>query len=237
MARQNSYRLTARFAPATQELGEQAVQLDLRYALNKALSLGLNLSEIQRLDGEELYREITPEVTYKQGRKWQLIGGIQLLRYNLLVYQGHDDPADPDDALGFLATGEENYVEALTPYAEWLYKFTPRRSLRLEAQYLHTDDEFGSWFNALAEVGLAPHWLFYVSDMYKIPHRDDPRFTADQIKYDGQHYPSVGIVYTHRASRFSLAFVKQVEGINCAGGICRYEPTFSGVRLNVNSSF
>jgi len=44
-------------------------------------------------------------------------------------------------------------------------------------------------------------------------------------------------VYTYRANRFSLAYVKQVEGINCAGGICRYEPTFHGVRLQLSSSF
>ena len=55
--------------------------------------------------------------------------------------------------------------------------------------------------------------------------------------YDGLHYPTIGLVYTHHANRFSLAYVKQVEGINCAGGICRYEPTFHGVRLNISSSF
>jgi hypothetical protein len=107
----------------------------------------------------------------------------------------------------------------------------------VEAQYLMTDDEFGSWAFLLAEVGLAPHWLIYVSDMYKVPHADKEQFSDDQRKYDGLHYPTVGIVYTHRANRFSLAYVKQVEGINCAGGICRYEPTFHGVRLQLSSSF
>jgi hypothetical protein len=237
MARQNTYRLTTRFSPATQELGEQALQLDARYAVNKNLSVGLNLSEIQLLDGEELYREITPEFTYKHQRKWQLIGGFQLLRYNMIVYQGKDDPEDADDLLGFLGGGKRGYVDALTPYAEWLYKFTPRRSLRLEAQYLLTDDEFGSWVNALAEVGLAPHWLFYVSDMYKIPHDNPKDYDPDKTKFDGLHYPTVGIVYSIKATRFGLAYVKQVEGINCAGGICRYEPTFHGVRMNVNASF
>jgi len=239
MAKQNTYRLTARFAPATQELGEQAVQLDMRYAFNKKLSLGLNLSEIQNLDGLSLYREITPEFTFKQKRKWQLIGGVQLLKYQIEVYQQKKDVADDSDPLAFLGGGDANYVDALTPYAEWLYRFTPRRSLRIEAQYLVTDDEFGSWVNCLAEVGLAPHWLFYVSDMYKLKHKAEAGKTPDpeKIKYDGIHYPSVGIVYTQKANRFSLAYVKQVEGINCAGGICRLEPTFHGVRLNVSSSF
>ena len=222
MAKQNTYRLTARFSPATQELGEQAVQADVRYKLNKNLDLGLNFSEIQTLKNVELYREIAPEFTYKYQRKWQFIGGVQVLKYNIGVYQGPE---------------KGTYVDAVTPYAEYLYKFTPRRSIRVEAQYLSTQQEFGSWVNGLVEMGWAPHWLVYASDMYKLKHSTSGEFTDDQTKYDGLHYPSVGVVYTRRANRFSIAYVKQVEGINCAGGICRLEPTFSGVRLNVSSSF
>ena len=222
LARQNTYRLTARFSPATQELGEQAMQLDVRYGLNKRLDLGFNFSEIRTLENKELYREIAPEFTYKYKRKWQLIGGVQVLKYNIGVYQGEE---------------KGTYVDAVTPYAEYLHKFTPRRSLRVEAQYLSTRQEFGSWVNALVELGWAPHWLVYVSDMYKLRHAESGEFTVDETKYDGLHYPTVGVVYTRRANRFSLSYVKQVEGINCAGGICRLEPAFSGFRLQVSSSF
>lgn len=234
IARQNTFRLPARFAPATQELGEQGVQVDLRYKPSKKWEIGLNVSDIQRLNGDELYREIAPEVTYKKDRKWQLLLGMQFLHYNMSVYQGKTDPEDPEDVIPWVGTGEQDYVDAYTPYAEWLYKFTPKKSLRLEAQYLLTDDEFGSWINALAEVGLAPHWLFYVSDMYKLKKGED---TKADPRYDGLHYPSLGVVYTLKATRVSFAYVKQVEGINCAGGICRLEPTFSGFRLNLNTSF
>ncbi len=224
MAKQNTYRLTARFAPATQELGEQALQLDMRYKFNKKLSASINFSEIQFLDGTELYREITPEFTWKQKRKWQIIGGLQILKYNIFVYQGKDD-----------------YVDALTPYAEFLYKFSPRKSIRVEAQYLHTEEEFGSWVNGLVEVGLAPHWIFYVSDMYKLKHSNPEKYDTDEkkakLKYDGTHFPSLGVVYSRKSNRISLAYVKQVEGINCAGGICRLEPAFNGIKLTLNSSF
>jgi hypothetical protein len=73
--------------------------------------------------------------------------------------------------------------------------------------------------------------------MYKIKHQDPENQPADKVIYDGLHYPTVGVVYSYKSNRFSLAYVKQVEGINCAGGICRYEPTFSGVRMQVNSAF
>ncbi|MBK7938641.1 MAG: hypothetical protein IPJ82_16840 [Lewinellaceae bacterium] len=236
LAKQNTFRLPARFSPATQEIGEKGLQLDIRYALSKKISLGLNVSDIYQLDGKELYREIAPEITYKKDRKWQALLGLQFLKYNISVYQVKNEAADEDDIIPWVKKGEEGYVDAFTPYAEWLYKFTPRKSLRVEAQYLLTDDEFGSWVNVLAEFGWAPHWLIYASDMYKIKH-GEAEASLEKTRYDGLHYPSVGVVYTHRANRFSLAYVKQVEGINCAGGICRLEPTFHGVRLNISSSF
>ncbi len=229
MAKQNTYRLTTRFSPATQELGEQALQLDVKYALTKKLSLGLNVSDIRLLDDTELYREITPELTYKYKRKWQLIAGYQRLKYNMAIYQGKPGRAGKDGKADY------NYVDANTYYTEYLYRFTPRRSIRVEAQYLDTHEEFGSWAFLLAEVGLAPHWLIYASDMYKIPHSEE--VLPEKEIFDNKHFPSVGIVYTHKANRFSIAYVKQVEGINCAGGVCRYEPTFHGVQLRINSSF
>ena len=243
IARQNTFRLPARFSPNTQEIGEQGLQLDARYAVNKSLSVGLNVADIYLLDGQELYREFAPEFTYKYKRKWQLLVGLQFLKYNISVYQFKNDAEDLDDIVPWVKKGKSGYVDAFTPYAEWLYKFTPRKSLRIEAQYLLTDDEFGSWVNGLVEFGMAPHWLIYVSDMYKLTHSAKEishipeTERADKTKYDGLHYPSVGVVYTHRANRVSLAYVKQVEGINCAGGICRYEPTFSGFRLQLSSSF
>jgi len=237
LARQNTFRLPARFAPNTQEIGEQGIQLDARYSLTKNATIGLNVADIYLLDGKSLYREIAPEFTYKKGRKWQLLAGLQFLKYDISTYQFKDDVEDTNDVVPWIKTGKQGYVDAFSPYVEWLYRITPRRSLRMEAQYLLTDDEFGSWAFLLAELGLAPHWLIYVSDMYKVPHANAEQYDKEKTKYDGLHYPTVGVVYTHRANRFSLAYVKQVEGINCAGGICRYEPTFHGVRLQLSSTF
>ena len=51
------------------------------------------------------------------------------------------------------------------------------------------------------------------------------------------HYPNVFVAYTKDANRFTLQYVKQVDGINCTGGVCRYEPAFSGFKIGVTSSF
>ncbi len=249
MARQNTYRLTARFQPATQELGELATQAEIRYSPDKKLQFALNLSAINNLDGGPLYREMFSEVTYKHLRKWQAIGGLQLQYYNKTVYEGKPDT-----------------VRTITPYAELLYRFTPRRSVRVEAQYMHTPDDFGSWAFGLVEVGIAPHWIFSFSDMYKINHtskqlvhvREGIEQQADNLQkplspaaraefvekgilsktlYDKLHFWTAGAVYSFGPNRFSLDWVKQVEGIVCSGGICRYEPAFNGFRLKVSSNF
>ncbi len=220
LARQNTYRLTARFQPATQELGEQAFGAEIRYSPHKKLQFMLNGSVIDNLDGGPLYREIFSEVTFKHKRKWQVIGGTQLQFYNKTVFEGKPDT-----------------VRTITPYAEFLYRFTPKRSVRVEGQYMHTEDDFGSWAFALVEIGLAPHWIFSMSDMYKIKHSNASSLPAEKTQYDNLHFWTAGAVYTTGPNRFSLDWVKQVEGIVCSGGICRYEPAFNGVRLKVNSSF
>lgn len=226
LARQNTYRLTTRYIPAVQEFGEQAFQLDVKYALTKKLRLGFNTSYITDLNNVLLYQEFYPEISYKHSKKWQVSGGVQVQYYNQAVYETKND-----------------VVKTVVPFSEFFYKFSPKRSVRVEAQYLHTRDDFGSWVNGVAEFGFAPHWLLFVSDMYKLKHKEGATtsrgkpVTLDNTRLDGLNYPSIGAVYTTGPHRFSMAYVKQVEGINCAGGICRYEPTFHGVRMQVNSNF
>ena len=243
MTRVNTYRLNARYSPATQELGEQAMQLDLSYSPSRKWSFLLNISSIQTLkdrsgnsvsfnpfasDESLLYKEIYTEVSYKYKRKWQLLAGVQFQNYNQEIYEGK---ADVD------------ILETLTPYLEYLYKFDRKKSVRIEAQYMitapgisdYTNRDLGDWVFAQVEVGIAPHWIFTISDMYNIdPYRKnlEPGETAEKI-----HYPTLGVVYIQRSNRFDLRYVKQVEGIVCAGGICRLEPAFSGVKMSVTSTF
>jgi len=224
MARVNTYRLNARYTPATQELGEQAVQLDIRYSPSRKLGYLVNFSYITNLENDLLYSEIYSEVTYKYKRKWQIIGGVQWQNYNQNIYEGKPGV---------------DILETVTPYVEYLYKFSRRKSIRIETQYMLTapgisdykNRDFGDWLFAQVEIGLAPHWIFTISDMYNI----DPVNKTGEA--DDIHYPTIGAVYTHRSNRFEIRYVKQVEGIVCAGGICRLEPAFSGLKVSVRSTF
>lgn len=229
MTRMNTYRLTARYNAATQELGELAFQADLRYAPNRKWSFNANYSFINDLNDVQLYRELYTEVIYKYQRKWIFSGGLQIQRYNQERYEFK--PNVP-------------IVETFIPYVDILYKINRKRSVRFEAQYMLIGDDvkagakqdYGDWLFGLVEVNLAPHWTFSVADMYNAtPGKSSP---ADE---NGEklalHYPRIDVFYTTGPNRFSLSYIKQVEGVVCTGGICRLEPAFSGVRMTVNSTF
>ena len=222
MMRQNTYRLNARYAPATQDIGELAVQADIRYKINKKWSALVNFSNITDLDNVQLYREVFTQLTYKKRGKYTVSGGIQLQDYNQEIYEGKP---------------EVPIVKTITPYIDFLYKFSRKKSLGIEAQYMSTDQDYGSWAFLQAELGLAPNWQFELSGMFNIdPGKNSPTDVATGEKLS-LLYPAVGITYTHKSNRFGFRYVKQVEGIVCTGGICRLEPAFSGVKMSVTSIF
>ncbi len=229
MARVNTYRLNARYNAATQELGELAFQGDIRYAPNRKWAINFNASNITDLNEILLYRELFLDFTFKKDRLWSLTAGIQHQNYNQERFEFK--PGVPN-------------VQTITPFADFLYKFNRKTSLRTEAQYMHTGmdksagykQDYGDWIFGLVELNLAPHWSFVVSDMYNAsPGKNSPvNKNGEKLKL---HYPRVDVFYTVRSNRFSFSYIKQVEGVVCTGGICRLEPAFSGVRVSVSSTF
>jgi len=231
LTRVNTFRLLSRYNAATQFIGELAYQADVSYKVNKRLGLNGNFSRIENLTGDLLYQEIFTEATFKKRREWQVIAGVQLQKYNQEVFEFKVDVP---------------LVETITPYAEFLYKFDRKKALRIEAQYMHMNEtesggkivksDFGDWLFALAEFSIAPKWTFTISDMYNInPGKLSPtQSDGSEVEI---HYPRFDIFYTHKTNRFSLSYIKQVEGVVCSGGICRLEPAFSGARFTVNSTF
>ncbi len=223
LTRTNSYRLLARYNAATLPLGEIAVQGDVVYTPKKGMNLNGNFSTIYNLDNELLFREIYADITLKPRKKaWKLNTGLQWMDYNIAIYQQKGD-----------------FVHAITPFAEFVYKFTRKKSLKTEIQYMLTKrnyvlfgeedpypdklQDFGDWFWLLTEFSIAPSWSFSVADMYAID--------------KNIHYPTFFVSYTHKVSRFALSYAKQPDGIICTGGICRYEPAFSGVKFDVTTRF
>ncbi|MEP6795481.1 MAG: DUF6029 family protein [Saprospiraceae bacterium] len=222
MSRINTYRLTARYSPATQELDEQAFQFDATYAISKKIGVLINVSKINRPDATEnndIYTEVFTQISVKQPRKWNLLAGVQYQEYNQELYEGK--PGVPS-------------VRAVIPYVDYLIKVDQKKSFRTELQYMSTKQDHGSWVYGLEEFSISPHWLFELSDMWNI----QPALNADGTdKTEKLHFPTAGVVYSAGPTRYSFRYVKQVEGIVCSGGICRLEPAFSGFKFNISSNF
>ncbi len=216
--RQNTYRLTARYSPAAQDISEMAYALDVRYKFSKAISANVNYSDIKTLEGVRLFKELFTELIYKYKRQWQLTTGIQFLTYNQEIYE---------------MKSEVPLVKTVTPYVDFLYKFSTTKALRTEIQYMATKQDFGSWLYGLTEFSIAPRWSFEASGMYNIK----PKKANSKGIIEKTLYPTVGVVFFNEAQRYSLRYVKQVEGVVCSGGICRLEPAFSGFRFSMNTTF
>ncbi len=216
--RQNTFRLTARYSPAALDISEMAYNFDVRYKFSKSLSANVNFSDIKTLEGDRLFQEIFTELIYKYKRKWQLTSGLQLVTYNQEIYE---------------TKAEVPLVKTVVPYIDFLYKFTPKKSLRAEFQYMETKQDFGSWLFGLLEFGLAPRWSFEASGMYN----NKPKKANSKGEIEKTLYPTLGLVFFNEGQRYSLRYVKQVEGVVCSGGICRLEPAFSGIRFAMNTTF
>ncbi len=233
-SRQNTYRLISRYNAIAQFFGEVAVQGDVIFTPKKGYTVNLSFSDIRDDAGEELYKELYGDIKIKPNRKFFTIIGAQYVKFNKFVYQGKGD-----------------IVEAVTPFVELGYKLTNKKSIRAELQYQFNDrylsQDFGEWAYALLEFNIAPKYSFSVSDMYNIdPWRDDWASAwkgyTDQEKKDLKdtyrlHFPTVAASFTHRSTKFTLSYVKQVEGVVCTGGICRFQPAFSGVMASLLTSF
>ncbi len=223
MARQNTKRLTTRYNAATQDLGEIGLQADVLFKINKKVSGQLNFANITDLDGNLLYREIHLLSKYKK-RPWEVTTGLQFQQYNQEVFE-----VKPNVPL----------VNAIVPYTEIVYKIDRKKSIRTELQYLHTEEDYGKWAYGLIEFSIAPKWSFSIEDMVTLnPKKYYEKSNINVSKTSKPvNFYTLFVSYTEKSNKFSLAYVRQPDGINCTGGVCRYEPAFSGVRLAVKSSF
>lgn len=206
------HRLLARYTPASQDVSEMAMKGDVMIAPSDDYNININYTHTNKINGEKLYRELFIDGEYRGLDKWILGGGMQYMEYNLQVYRNELLP----------------YMFSFTPFVEVTYRINDKKAIRTEWEYQSTKQDMGSWLFGLVEFTVAPKWSFAISDMYNI---------KPTVGYDQLHYYNFFTAYTKGAHRFSLAYVKQVAGINCTGGVCRYEPAFSGIRGTITSSF
>ncbi len=216
-ARQNSLRLLSRYNAASQELEEMSYSGDITLTPKEGHIVNLNYSEIRDFDNELLFREAYGDWEWRINKKFRLELGFQYLIYNQLFYEGE-------------SYNGMSSITAYTPFAELVWKLNRKHSLRFEVQQQTNNGDYGSWIYGLVEYSIAPWFSIAVSDMYNY-NPNEGRVSKDL------HYYSALAAFSKDQFRFSAGFVRQVAGVVCTGGICRYEPAFNGVRLTLNTTF
>jgi hypothetical protein len=232
MTRQNTYRLLSRYNAPGQAMGEDGIQGEIEFKPRKGTQIFFNGSYVQTLasngklntttgvkEAEKLFSENYLEVVQKIGKHDKLKLGIQRIVYNQTRYESEPEYVP---------------VKTITPFGEWLHTMNQGKSLRIEWQYLNTKNDQGSFANLMIEMFVRKNLSIAVADMVNVvPHRYERMIIADKVL----HYPTFFIGYTEKNTVFTLAFLKQQQGVNCSGGICREEPAFSGVRFTVRRNF
>lgn len=201
----------------------------------KGYTFQFSFSNISNLDLDSLYyREYFAEVEIQKPKSpWKFHGGLQVLDYNQALYEQ-----------------KGKFVNSLLPYAEVIYKFNRKTALRFEGEYqlLQRKTRFkegfdavlfkqdrNDWVNVLLELTISPSWSFAINDMYNINPADEDMVEGENILQ--QHFYGFFTSYNHKSNKFSLFYGKRVDGIVCSGGVCRYEPAFSGLQFQLSSSF
>lgn len=217
-SRQNSLRLPARYNAATQDLQETAISFDFTVTPVKGYSFNGSYSEIRdNAFKEHYFTEYYLDFNIKKFKKVKAMLGFQYINYNQEFYTKEG----PDQVLSY------------TPFAEISYKISKKSNLRMELQYQVAANDYGHWAYGLLEYSLSPWWTISVSDMWNVK----PNLNRDDRPDKPLHYYNFYTSFTYQRHRLSLAYVRQVEGIVCTGGVCRYEPAFSGFRIGLTSSF
>ena len=207
--------------PAYRNSGEMGGQLDVYYNFRRGTALG-GKRGLKIHANFSTYYTLAEEGTAKPGNLLYRDFSVDIEKQfsrkfkALLLYSMQEQ--NTHYGVG-TATRLQNVV-----VADMQYKFTPTFSTRLELQYLATHEDEKDWMAALLEVNFAPYWSIYVSDM----------FNHGSTKV---HYYAAGVSYARSRTRVSLSYGRNKDGYVCSGGVCRVISAYTGLNLQVTTSF
>ena len=224
LTRQHTYMLAALNPCQMNAEGELAVQADVYYTLRSKQSrqrywnFHANYSTSYTLKGyqtasgkrELLWSDVNVDVERQWNKQWKSTLMFSRQEWNTSHGQG---PALPSTT----------YVSNIF-VGDVMYKINKKFSLRMEAQYLLSNDYEGDWVAGLVEFNVAPHWSVFFSDMYNLG-------TTKTNYYNG------GLSFTHNRTRVQVSYGRNRAGYVCSGGVCRYQPAYTGVNLMLTTSF
>lgn len=207
--------------PAYRNSGEMGGQLDVYYNFRRGTALG-GKRGMKIHANFSTYYTLAQEGTAKAGNLLYRDFSVDIEKQfsrkfkALLLYSMQEQ--NTHYGVG-KATRLQNIV-----VADMQYKFTPTFSTRLELQYLATHEDEKDWMAALLEVNFAPYWSIYVSDMYN--------HGSSNV-----HYYTAGVSYARSRTRVSLSYGRNKDGYVCSGGVCRVISAYTGLNLQLTTSF
>ncbi len=229
--------------------GEIGGQIDLYYSLRNPKARGkywnfhANFSMFNTIDHRakimdmEMDREgrnVWIDFNFDVERQWNK----QVKTTFLYSFQRWDEEINHFDA------PTAHYCRSHIFVGDVTYKINKKHSLRFEAQYLASNDYEGDWVAATIEYNLAPKFSFYVSDMWNCEKMQDGQYgnyylNLDTYEYEHHllHYYQVGASFTHNSLRAQLSYGRNRAGYVCSGGVCRFQPAYTGVNLTLTLSF
>ena len=255
---QHTYALPALYPYATQDAdGEWAFQGEFGYTFKRRTALGgkygtklkVNFSYIRGIDktptesliegvnstmgtdgyhskffgfGGVYYKDINVQLEKKLSKSFKLNLMYMNQLYNKTVVEG-----------------EGGVVKSNIFVAEGKYQFSPKMTLRGEAQYLQTKQDQGDWDYGLLELSVLPYLMFTISDQYNanVPYYTENKQVDDSKGTHSQHYLLGSVTATYKAHRLQLSYGKTRAGYNCSGGVCRFVPASYGMTVSYNYNF
>lgn len=255
---QHTYALPALYPYATQDAdGEWAFQGEFGYTFKRRTALGgkygtklkVNFSYIRGIDktptesliegvnstmgtdgyhskffglGGVYYKDINVQLEKKLSKSFKLNLMYMNQLYNKTVVEG-----------------EGGVVKSNIFVAEGKYQFSPKMTLRGEAQYLQTKQDQGDWYYGLLELSVLPYLMFTISDQYNanVPYYTENKQVDDSKGTHTQHYLLGSVTATYKAHRLQLSYGKTRAGYNCSGGVCRFVPASYGMTVSYNYNF
>ncbi|MBO7198563.1 MAG: hypothetical protein J6V26_00855 [Alistipes sp.] len=227
--------------------GEVGGQLDLYYSLRNPKARGkywnfhVNFSMFNTLDHFNKMmntdmegRNVWVDFNFDVERQWNK----QLKTTFLYSFQRWDEEINHYDA------AHSHYCRSHIFVGDVTYKINKKHSMRFELQYLSSEDYEGDWVAATVEYNLAPKFSFYVSDMWNCEKMQDGAYGNYYVNYETfeqdyelLHYYQVGASFTHNSFRAQLSYGRNRAGFVCSGGVCRFQPAYTGVNLSMTLSF
>jgi hypothetical protein len=244
LTRQHAYTLPAMYPYASQPNGQMGFQATVVYKIKKKTALGgrygmsfdINYavsysiekhkvndstaigekgtlgyaSDFFKVGDEKYYHDFNIKIHKKLSKKWDTYLTYMNVFYNMAVNEGHAEP--------------NVYADIVVADVWW--KFKPYNSIHVEGQALFTKQDQGNWYQGMLEYNRKGFFAAMIL-----------MYNAGNDHYESNLYPFGTVGYTHKATRISVSYGKQREGIVCVGGVCRAVPASSGFKISMNSSF